>query len=80
MVHLNIELKQNNSWGSRVAQSVKHPTLGFGSGDDLTLHEFEPHIRLSPDSVEPAWNSLSPSHSAPPPLVHRHALSLSQNK
>ena len=31
------------TWG---AQSVKRPTLGFGSGHDLTVHEFKPHVRL----------------------------------
>ena len=38
----------------QVAQSVKRLTLGFGSGHDLTVREFEPH-----DSVEPDWDSLS---------------------
>ena len=42
-----------------VAQSVKRPTLGFGSGHDLTVHEFEPHISLCTDIVEPSWDSLS---------------------
>ena len=37
---------------------------------------FEPHIRLCTGSMEPAWDSLSPSLSARPPL----ALSLSHNK
>ena len=32
--------KDGESWGAWVAQSVKHPTLGFGSGRDLTVHEF----------------------------------------
>ena len=36
-------------------------TLDFGSGHDLTVREFEPHIGLRTDSVEPAWDSLSPS-------------------
>ena len=29
-----------------VAQLVKRPTLDFTSGDDLTVHEFEPFIGL----------------------------------
>ena len=29
-----------------MAQLVKRPTLGFGSGYDLTVHEFEPYIRV----------------------------------
>ena len=33
------------------------------------FHEFEPHIGLHGDSAEPAWDSLSPSLSAPPPLA-----------
>ena len=67
---------ESRSWGAWVAQSVKHPTLDLSSGHDLTVCEFEPHIRLHADSVEPAWDSLSPSLSAPPPL----ALSLSLSK
>ena len=62
-----------------MAQSAKLPTLGFGSGHDLTVGEFEPRIRLYTDSAEPAWDSLSPSLSAPhpPPTLY---LSLSINK
>ena len=47
-----------------MAQTVKHPALDFGSGHDLTVCEFEPHVGLCADSVEPAWDSLSPSLSA----------------
>ena len=50
-----------------MAQSVKHLTLHFGSGHDLTVHEFKPHIRLRAGSVEPAW-ILSLPLSAPPQL------------
>ena len=50
-----------------MARSVKRPTLDFGSGHDLMVQEFEPHGGLCPDSVEPAWDSLSPSLSALPP-------------
>ena len=46
-----------------MAQSVKHLTLGFRSGHDLMVHEFEPHIELCTGSVEPAWDSLSLSLS-----------------
>ena len=53
----------NLSWGAGVAQSVKRLTLDFGSGHDLTVHEFEPCIGLCSDSEEPAWDSLSPSLS-----------------
>ena len=62
--------------GTWVAQLAKHPTLDLGSGHGLTVHETELCIRLCADSVEPAWDSLSPSLSAPPLL----SLSLSQNK
>ena len=48
-----------NPWGAWVAQSVEHPTLDFGSGHDLTVHEFEPCIELCADSAEPAWDYLS---------------------
>ena len=56
----------------RVAQVVKRPTLGFGSGHDITVCEFEPRIGLHTDSAEPAWDSLclslSVSLSLSPPL------------
>ena len=62
--------------GTWEAQLVKCPTLGFGSGHDLWFREFEPHIGVHADIVEPARDSLSPSLSAPPPLM----LSLSLSK
>ena len=40
--------------------------LDFVSGHDLTVHEFEPHIRISATSAEPDLDPLSPSLSAPP--------------
>ena len=62
--------------GHWVAQSVKHPTLDFGSGHDFTIRGFKPHIGLCADTVEPAWDSLSlsPSLSAPPLLTCSHTL------
>ena len=48
--------------GAWVAQLVKHPALGFGSGRDPTVWGFEPRIGLLTGSTEPAWDSLS----APP--------------
>ena len=57
-----------------VAQSVKHQIPDLGSGHDLMVHRFEPHVRFWADSVEPAWDPLSSSLSAPPLL----ALSLSK--
>ena len=44
-------------WGSRVAESVEHPTLDFSSGHDLEVCGIKFHTA----SAEPAWNSLSPS-------------------
>ena len=45
-------------------------------GHDLMVHEFEPCVRLCADSVEPAWDSVSPSLC----YSTTHFLSLSQNK
>ena len=71
--------------GTWVARSVKRPTLDFGSGHDLTLHELEPLIRLVrlwADSVEPTWDSpfpcLSPSLSRRPSPARACSLSVSQ--
>ena len=50
--------------GAWVTQSVKHLTLDFDSGHDLTVYELEPCIGLRTNRVEPAWDSLS----APPNL------------
>ena len=38
--------------------------------------EFVPHIVLSADSVEPAWDSFSASLSAPPWLRHARVRAL----
>ena len=35
-----------------MAHLVKHLTLGFGSGHDLTVHEIEPHVGFCSDSTE----------------------------
>ena len=43
-----------------MAKLVKHLTLGFNSGHDLTICEFEPRMRLYTDLTEPAWDSLCP--------------------
>ena len=37
---------------------VKPQTLDFGSGHDLAVLGFEPHVRLCADSVKPAWDSV----------------------
>ena len=59
-----------------MAQSVKHPTLDFGSGHDLMVRELEPHIGLGADRAETAWDSLSLCSSPTCGL----SLSLSQKK
>ena len=46
---------------TRGVPSVERPTLDFGSGHDLVVREFEPRVGLHAASVEPAWDSLSPS-------------------
>ena len=48
-----------------MTQSVKRLTLNSGSGHDLMVQEFEPHLKLCADRAEPAWDSLSPSLSLP---------------
>ena len=53
------------AWG---VQSVKRPPPGFSSGHDLTVREFEPCIGLFTDSVEPAWESVTPSLCPSPTL------------
>ena len=55
--------------GAWVAQSFNRLTLDFSSGYDLMVHGFEPHVRLSADRTEPAWDSRSPSLSVPPPFT-----------
>ena len=42
---------------------VKHLTLDFGSGHDLTVRGFEPRIGLHADIEDPPWDSLSLSLS-----------------
>ena len=50
---------KRNPWGIWVAQSVKRPTLDFGSGHDLSwLGELELHVGLCADGTEPAWDSV----------------------
>ena len=68
-------------WGAWVAQSVKHPTVDFGSGHDLRVsrNQATPSGTVLTVSAMLAWDSLSPL----PPLAllaHCLSLSLSQNK
>ena len=65
-----------------MAQSVRHLTLDFSSGHDLTVREIEPLVGLHADSTEPAWDSPSPSLLSLPlpshlPHMLARALSLS---
>ena len=64
--------------GTWVAQSVKHLTLDFSSGQELVVYEFKPQIGLPDNGVEPAWDSLSPC-LYPSPALFSLSLSLSQN-
>ena len=50
------------------AQSAEHPPRGFSSGHDLEVRGFEPCFGLYADGMEPAWDPLSLSLSASPPL------------
>ena len=59
---------------------AKHPTLGFGSGHDLTVRGFEPHIRVCADSAGLAWDSLSPCLCAPALSLVSLSVSLRKNK
>ena len=65
-VPLGCDLKiTSQPWGAWVAQLVKRPTLDFGSGHDLVVCEFEPHVGHCADTVTvqslPRILSLSPS-------------------
>ena len=55
--------------GSLDASVVEHLTLGFTSGHDLKVCEIKPDIGLYAHSAQSAWDSLSPSSSAPPLLA-----------
>ena len=58
---------------------VKCPALDCGSGHRLTVREFEPHVGLCADSMETAWDSLSPSLSlCPSPLVLSLSLKINE--
>ena len=59
-----IQLRGAPGWLSRL--SIR---LDFGSGHDLTVREIEPRVKLYADSVEPAWDPVSPSLSGPLPLT-----------
>ena len=58
-----------------MAQSVKHLTPDFGSGHDPRVVGLS-HMLTSALGMETAWDSLSSSLSASPPLI-LHSLSVS---
>ena len=61
--HRYQNVKFNTSKLGRLGdESITHLPLVFDSGHDLRVRETEPRIRAV--SMEPAWNSLSPSLSA----------------
>ena len=57
-------LKRCLSWGAWVAQSVKRPTSARSVSSSPTSGS-----GLMAQSLEPASDSVSPSLSAPPPLI-----------
>ena len=59
-----------------MVQSVKRPTLDFGSGHNLAVRGFEPRAGPSIDRMEPAWLGFSVSLPLPCSL----SLSLKINK
>ena len=70
---------QKPVWEGRLgAQSMKHRSLDFGSGHDLTVHEFEPSVELLAVIAEPASDPLSTSLCPSPARVRALSLSLSQ--
>ena len=63
-ITVNATLKKKR--GSWMAQSVKHPALGFSSGHDLQVHGFKPQVRHCTDRKRyPLSLSLSLSLSLP---------------
>ena len=55
-------------WGTRVAQLVKHPTLSFGSGQDLRVLGLSPTLgsELNVDSASLLFSAPPPT---PAPLI-----------
>ena len=52
-----------------MAQSVKHPAVDFGSGQDLTVHGIKPHVSLPADRMEPIWDGFIHSFIFSLPLL-----------
>ena len=70
---------KNKNYNKRVGP-LGSWSVDFGSGHGLTVGGNEPHVKLYTESMEAAWDSLSPSLSAPPPLVHTFSLHLKISK
>ena len=65
-------IRSRSSRGPWVAQLVKGATVDIGSGCDLAVMR-SCHVLGSVLSVEPAWDSLSPSLYSSPTCVCAHA-------
>ena len=59
ILYVNYIVIKKKTWGTWVAQSVKRPTLDFGSDHDLMVCGFGLHIGLSSGSAESARGFLS---------------------
>ena len=68
--------KNVDSWGTWVAQSVEHPTSAQVTVSRLVSSGPALGSVLMAQSLQPASDSVSPSLSAPPPLVLCLSLSL----
>ena len=75
-----LSLKLLYYWGAWVAQLAERPAPDISPGHDLMDGGIEPHGGFCADGMEPAWDSLTPSLSAPSPLPLSLSLSLSKNK
>ena len=73
------ELNIGKYWGAWVAQSVKLPTLDFGSGHDIRVHEITPSCALYWWHRACLAFSLSSSISAPSLIAPSLSLSLKIN-
>ena len=79
---VGLDQKNPAAGGAWEAQSGQHLTLDCGSGRDLTVHGFEPRVRLCANSSEPGIGfgfcvSLSLSLSLCPSPAHALSLCLS---
>ena len=63
-----------------MAQSVERQILGFDSGHNLKVCDFEPRIRLYAGSMEASWDSLSLALSLPFPCSRSLSLSFFLSK